>query len=91
MSVDDGDRLCSRTLQAFANGRKRSQIQRPFLARSQSLQGHQHRERQLDELFIFIDGVHGAADVSGDVGRAALLDPVSGSHDGGFQRGRVFH
>lgn len=57
---------------------------------AQSIQCHHHRECHLDELFIFIDGVQGAADVIGYVGRAALLDPVRKLQDGGFEGELVF-
>lgn len=55
-----------------------------------SLRRHQHRERQLDKFFVLIDGVQGAADVIGDVGRTALLHPVLKLQDCGFQGELVF-
>ena len=46
---------------------------------------HQHSERQLDELFIFVDGVQGSTHVVGDIGRASLLNPVRKLHDGSLE------
>ena len=58
--------------------------------RSRSLRGHQDCERQLDDLFVLVDGVQGAAHVVGDVSLAAGLDPIRKLHDGGFEGELVF-
>ncbi|MGF7116281.1 hypothetical protein QF017_005805, partial [Pseudomonas laurylsulfatiphila] len=58
--------------------------------RLQSLGGHHHRERHLDELFILIYCFQGTAHVVGDVSRSALLDPIRKLHDGGYESELVF-
>ena len=61
-----------------------------LLDRLPSLWRHQHRQRQLDELFVLVDGVQGAAHVVGDISRAAGLDSIRKLHDGGFEGELVF-
>jgi hypothetical protein len=55
-----------------------------------SLRRHEHRERHLDELFIFVDRVQGAAHVVGDLCRTAHFHPVLKLHDGGLKGELVF-
>ena len=62
----------------------------PGFDTAKSLRCHEHRQRQLDELFILVDGVQGAAHVVGNVSRAARLDPIGKLQDGGFQGELVF-
>lgn len=42
------------------------------------------------ELLIFVDGVQGATNIIGDVGRSALLNPVRDFQDGGFEGELIF-
>jgi hypothetical protein len=55
-----------------------------------SLRRHHHRKRHLDEFFILVHRLEGTTDVFGDVGRAALLNPESQLHDGGFHGELIF-
>jgi hypothetical protein len=57
----------------------------PGFDTANSLRRHKHRKRQLDELFVLVDGVQGAAHVVRDFGGALLLDPVGQFKDGGLK------
>lgn len=58
--------------------------------RSRSFRRHYHRERHLDELFVLVDRLKGAADIAADLGRSALLNPKRELHDGILQGEVVF-
>ena len=54
------------------------------------IRGHQHRKRQLDELFILVDSVQNTAHVVRDFGGALLLDLVGQFKDCGLKGQLVF-
>lgn len=51
---------------------------------------HQDRQCQLDELFVFVDGVQAPTYVVSDFGTAALFDPVGQFKNGGLKGQLVF-
>ncbi len=55
-----------------------------------SLRRHQYSERHLDEFFVAVNSSQGTANVLGDFGRPALLDPVRKLQDGGLKGELVF-
>jgi hypothetical protein len=67
------------SIQTVKPALKRFYQPRPIAARERSLWGHEHRERHLDEFFIFVDRLQRAAHISNNLGRVALLDPKRGS------------
>ena len=62
----------------------------PGFDTAKSLRCHQYRQRQLNEFFVLVDGIQGSADVVGDIGRAARLNPVRELQDGGLKGELVF-
>ena len=56
----------------------------------QSVRSHEHRKRQLDELFVLVDGIQGTANDVRYFGGAFLLDPVVRFEDGGLKGQLVF-
>lgn len=57
---------------------------------AKSFRRHQHRERHLDEFFVLVDRLKGAADITADLGRSAMLNTKREHHDGSLQGELVF-